>query len=264
LIRIAAVGDLHVGRDTPGFADEHLQHLNDCADMLLVAGDLTQHGYAREAAVLSGELGRLRIPMVCVLGNHDHHQNEEREIRESLEAAGARVLEGEHAVFDVRGVRVGVAGSKGFGGGFAGACGSEFGETQMKAFIRQSRCDAANLERALLALDCDVRVALMHYAPARGTLAGEALEIYPFLGSYFLGQAVDAARCAVAFHGHAHAGTERGLTEAGVPVRNVARSVLKLAYKLYELNGAAALEEAQPVSNHHGRDAIWSGAKPPK
>jgi Icc-related predicted phosphoesterase len=239
LIRVAAVGDVHVGRDRGAFGPEQLTRLRDCSDLLLLAGDLTQNGSASEAAKLADELRHAEVPVLAVLGNHDYHHGEEREIRKVLEAARVIVLDGEGVELDIAGVRVGVGGTKGFGGGFPGACGSEFGEEEMKAFMRHSRAKAEQLGQALESLRCDVRLALLHYAPTDGTLAGERLEIYPFLGSYYLGEAVDKAGCAAAFHGHAHAGTERAVTAGGVPVRNVARPVIKLAFKIYTLSAGS-------------------------
>jgi Icc-related predicted phosphoesterase len=126
-----------------------------------------------------------------------------------------------------------VAGVKGFGGGFAGACGTEFGEPEMKAFIHHSKMLAGRLRSELDHLQGDVRIALTHYSPIKDTLMGERLEIYPFLGSYLLSEAIDEASCDFAVHGHAHRGTEHGVTGAGVPVRNVARTVIRAAYKIY-------------------------------
>jgi Icc-related predicted phosphoesterase len=130
-----------------------------------------------------------------------------------------------------------VAGTKGFGGGFAGACGSEFGEPEMKAFINHTRELAENLERSLAGLDADLRVALLHYSPVEGTLLGERLEIYPFLGSYLLAEAVDRAGADLVLHGHAHRGTEQGVTPGGVQVRNVAQPVIRHAYHVYCFSG---------------------------
>jgi hypothetical protein len=36
-------------------------------------------------------------------------------------------------------------------------------------------------------------------------------------------------------HGHAHSGTERGLTPGGIKVRNVAQPVIGCTYRLFEL-----------------------------
>jgi len=235
VVRVAAVADVHVGRDMSGALRASFAHVAERADVLLVAGDLTQHGFADEGLVVARELGEVKIPVVAILGNHEYHQSEQEAITRHLQDAGITVLEGDSTVIDVMGTRLGVAGVKGFGGGFAGACGTEFGEDEMKAFIRHSRTRAELLKQALISLECDIKLAMTHYAPTKGTLAGERPEIYPFLGSYFLGEAIDAARCRLAIHGHAHLGTERAVTPGGVPVRNVARPVIKLAYKVYSL-----------------------------
>jgi Icc-related predicted phosphoesterase len=227
---------VHVGTDVAE-AQLHFENVAARADVLLLAGDLTQHGSVDEACLLAEALKPLDLPVVAILGNHDYHRGEQRAIRGTLEQARVSVLEGESIEIDVAGARIGIAGAKGFGGGFQGACGSDFGEDEMKTFIRHSRERAAALASALASLQTDVKIALTHYSPIKETLSGERLEIYPFLGSYFLGEVIDAAHCAVAFHGHAHAGTERAVTAAGIPVRNVARPVIKRAYKVYSLSG---------------------------
>ncbi len=81
-----------------------------------------------------------------------------------------------------------------------------------------------------------MRVALTHFAPVKDTLGGERLEIYPFLGSYLLGEAIDAAGADLIVHGHAHNGAEKGVTPGGIPVRNVALPVIKTAYAVYCLH----------------------------
>jgi Icc-related predicted phosphoesterase len=137
---------------------------------------------------------------------------------------------------------VGVAGTRGFGGGFAGANATDFGEPEMKAFVRLTKSLAEQLEESLSELDADVRVALMHYSPVKDTLRGEPLEIYPFLGSYLLAEAVDRAGADLVLHGHAHRGQEQGVTPGGVPVRNVAQHVIRRPYKLFtfDSDGSAA------------------------
>ncbi|TME79239.1 MAG: metallophosphoesterase, partial [Chloroflexi bacterium] len=135
MIRIAAVGDLHYGEGSKEILRPSLRHLQDRADVLLLAGDLTRCGGPEEVKILADELRGLPVPVVAVLGNHDYHADREEEVRRVLEDAGVRVLEGEAAAIDVDGVRVGIAGTKGFGGGFRGAHGSDFGEPEMKAFV---------------------------------------------------------------------------------------------------------------------------------
>ncbi|WP_328343581.1 metallophosphoesterase family protein [Micromonospora sp. NBC_00421] len=235
MIRIAAVGDVHLDADVLGRFRPALEELPDCADVLLLAGDLTRHGTEAEARCVAQEFGGLGVPVITVLGNHDHQCDQVPQVVKVLEDAGITVLEGTGTVLECPGGRLGVAGVKGFGGGFAGRCASDFGEPEMKSFVRTSNESAAALGEALRGLDCDLLVALTHYAPVPDTLAGEPLEIYPFLGSYQLGQAIDSAPTALALHGHAHAGTERGVTPGGVRVRNVAHPVIKQAYSVFHL-----------------------------
>lgn len=241
MIRIAAVGDLHFGADLRGALRPHVESLSDRADMLLLAGDLTRVGDPDEAASLAEELHDPPIPVVAVLGNHDYHSDRAGEVRKVLEEAGTTVLEGEAVVLEVNRHRVGVAGSKGFGGGFVGACGSDFGEPEMRAFVRHSKDVASGLEEALAGLDTQVRVALTHYSPVDQTLQGERPEIYPFLGSYLLAEAVDRAGATLALHGHAHRGIEKGVTPGGIPVRNVALPVIRRPYKVYCLEDGRAV-----------------------
>ncbi len=235
MIRIAAVGDVHVDSDVLGRFRPALEQLPGRADALLVAGDLTRHGTVEEARCFATEFGGLDVPVVVVLGNHDHQSDQQSRITEVLTESGITVLEGDATVLEVRGHRLGIAGVKGFGGGFAGACASNFGEREMKDFVGTTEAVAARLADALRTVQCDALVALTHYAPVPDTLLGEPLEIYPFLGCYQLGKAIDSAPTALALHGHAHHGSERGRTPGGVPVRNVAHPVIKQAYNVYQL-----------------------------
>jgi Icc-related predicted phosphoesterase len=247
VIRVAAVADLHVGRESAGTLRPYLAHLPEQADVLLLGGDLTRVGDPAEAEVLVEELIDVlaaAVPVVAVLGNHDYHADRQAEIVSLLEEGGIDVLEGEQLVIDLEGGRLGVAGSKGFGGGFAGACGSDFGEPEMKAFVRHTKAVAGRLETSLREIDCDVKIALLHYSPVPETLRGEPLEIYPFLGSYLLAEAIDLAGANLALHGHAHRGSEQGVTAGGVQVRNVAQSVINRAYALFCFDGAGAAPSA--------------------
>ena len=237
MIRIAAVGDVHMANDARGTLRPALEHLPEVADVLLIAGDLTQLGTEREVAVLIDELAGISLPCVAVLGNHDYHGGAAEQLAKLLEHAGVDVLEGTSVVIEVGEETVGIAGTKGFGGGFAGACGSDFGEPEMKSFVHLTRDLADGLHDALATLRTDVRVALTHFAPVKDTLGGERLEIYPFLGSYLLGEAIDRAGADLVVHGHAHNGVEKGVTPGGIPVRNVALPVIQDAYRLYHVSG---------------------------
>jgi Icc-related predicted phosphoesterase len=235
VIRVAAVGDVHVDADVVGRFRPALDELGDRADVLLLAGDLTRHGSPDEARCVAQEFGGLAVPVVAVLGNHDYHCDRVEDVVQILTDAGITVLEGSGTTVDSPGGRLGIAGVKGFGGGYAGRCATAFGEPEMKSFVWTTEASAASLTKALDGLHCDVRVALTHYSPVPDTLLGEPPEIYPFLGSYLLAQAIDSSSVALAVHGHAHHGRERGLTPGGVRVRNVAHPVIRQAYRVYEL-----------------------------
>lgn len=255
MIRVAAVGDVHFGDDSAGTLRPHLEDIGENSDVLLIAGDLTRHGLAEEGAVLADELRGLAVPVITVLGNHDYHCDAEADIRRGLERAGVIVLEGQSTVVEAAGETLGVAGSKGFGGGFAGACGSDFGEPEMKAFIRHTKSIARILQARLEELETDYRVALLHYSPVEDTLVGERLEVYPFLGSYLLAEAIDSAGADLALHGHAHRGSEKGLTAGGVHVRNVAQPMLGRPYTVYCLGSP----DRQPADRPEGVGAGRTG-----
>jgi Icc-related predicted phosphoesterase len=236
-VRIAAVGDLHVGEDTAGRVAASLTGLGTRADMLLIAGDLTRAGRDAEVTCVLDELSVVDVPIVAVLGNHDHHAGMPDQVAARLADGGIAVLEGTSTVIGVRGQTVGVAGVKGFGGGFPGANASDFGEVEMKQFVGVSIDAAGRLEQALDELDTDFRVALLHYSPIAETLVGEPIGIHPFLGSYLFAEAIDRAGAHLVLHGHAHRGSDRGLTPGGVRVRNVAQPVLGAPYCVFELDG---------------------------
>lgn len=241
-MRIAAVGDVHLGTDSRGLLRPALRELPALADVLLLAGDLTRHGTPAEAEVVAREFADVGVPVVAVLGNHDHHSDAAAEVTDLLESCGITVLEGSATTLDIDGATLGIAGTKGFGGGFAGKCASVFGERLMREFAGHTVELAAELDSALAGLDTDVTVVLTHYSPVSDTLHGEPREIYPFLGSYLLGEPIDTHGADLAVHGHAHAGTERGSTPGGIRVRNVAQPVLGKAFAVYELHGSREKE----------------------
>ena len=152
-VRVAAVGDVHMDADVLGRYRPALAHLPEKADALLLAGDLTRHGTPDEARCVAQEFGDVGVPVVAVLGNHDYHSDQQDEVVKVLEDGGITVLECSSTVLDLHGVRLGIAGAKGFGGGFAGRCASEFGEPETKAYIRHTKQIADGLGAALRELD---------------------------------------------------------------------------------------------------------------
>jgi Icc-related predicted phosphoesterase len=226
-LTLAAIGDLHV--------TEHQEHqfrdvfaaMADDADVAALCGDLTNFGKVREAELLAEDLRALAIPTVAVLGNHDVEAGETEEVLRILEQAGVTMLDEQAVVIE----GVGFAGVKGFLGGFGRGELGAFGEAAIKAFVDEARNEARKLENALRSLRTERVVAVLHYAPIEGTVEGEPLEIYPFLGSSRLANAVDRFdNVKAVVHGHAHRGRYRGATPRGVPVYNCARFVVEAEF----------------------------------
>jgi Icc-related predicted phosphoesterase len=223
-IRLAAVGDIHCGRNSLGVFNQLFAQANDVADVLLLCGDLTDYGLPEEAEILAREITSfLRIPCVAVLGNHDFESNQQDEVRKTLVSAGVYVLDGESC--EVKGV--GFAGAKGFAGGFGRGALGAWGEASIKAFVQQALDEALKLETALARLRTEHRIALLHYSPVRDTVEGEPVEIFPFLGSSRLEEPLNRYRVSAVFHGHAHSGSPEGKTTGGVPVYNVALPLMR-------------------------------------
>lgn len=233
VLRIAAVGDTHVKEDQSTPLRELFTEASREADILVLAGDLTDHGRVREAEILADELRACSIPVVGVMGNHDYDTDQSDEIQAILRRAGMHLLDGD--TFELNGV--GFVGVKGFGGGFGRRMLGSFGEPAIKAFVAESVSEAMRLENALHTLTTDRIVVALHYSPIEGTLAGEPLEIWPFLGSTRLAETIDRFKSKVkaVFHGHAHHGTYQAQTMLGVPVYNVSMPLEKPSGKPYGL-----------------------------
>jgi Icc-related predicted phosphoesterase len=222
-LRVAAIGDVHVSRHSQGSFHQLFTQISSTADVLALCGDFTDYGLPDEARILARELTvAVTIPVVAVLGNHDYESGKQHEIRQILSDAGVKVLDGEAT--EIEGV--GFAGVKGFAGGFGRGALGPWGEHAIKLFVQEAVDEALKLEAALARLRTHRRVALLHYAPIRGTVEGEPLEIFPYLGSSRLEEPINRYRVSAVFHGHAHRGTSEGRTSAGVPVYNVAMPLL--------------------------------------
>jgi Icc-related predicted phosphoesterase len=222
--RLAAVADLHCRADQHGRFRELVRAVNGEAEGLVIPGDLTDHGTVAEAETLAEAFALLRVPCAAVLGNHDFEGNQVKEIVRILGEVKVEVLDDDHAVFDRR---LGIAGVKGFGGGFEKGMLQAFGEPLVKAFVQEGVNEGLKLEAALGQLDVPTRVVLMHYAPILETCDGEQAEIRPFLGTSRLSAPCEAFGAAAVFHGHCHHGKTDGRTPKGIPVFNVAMPLLK-------------------------------------
>jgi Icc-related predicted phosphoesterase len=235
-MRIAATADLHFTPQRWGPLREEMDKVRDEADVLIVAGDLTNYGRPDEMEPLLNVLVRLRVPVIAVLGNHDYESEKQDELSKMMVEAGIKVLDG--SAYERDGV--GFAGAKGFVGGFGRGLLTGFGEPEVKAFVRAGIDEAVKLERAMSQLRTSKRVVVLHYSPIAGTVEGEAPEIYPFLGSSRLAEVVDRHGADLVVHGHAHNGKPDGSTTAGIPVHNVAITLLQArtppaAYRVFEV-----------------------------
>jgi Icc-related predicted phosphoesterase len=221
-IRVAALADLHCTKTSQGAFQPLFTRITEAADVLLLAGDLTDYGLPEEAAVLAKELTALRIPAAAVLGNHDVESGKQNEVRQILIDAGLNVLDGDACEL----LGIGIAGVKGFGGGFGRRALGPWGETTIKQFVREAVDEALKLEAALARLRTEQLIALLHYSPIQATVDGEPLEIFPFLGSSRLEEPIGRYPVSLVFHGHAHRGQLEGTTQKGVPVYNVSMPLL--------------------------------------
>lgn len=222
-VRFAAVGDLHCTEASAGTLRGVFAQASEAADALLLCGDLTDYGTPAEAKVLADELGAASVPVIAVLGNHDYESGAADDVRRLLQRVGVQVLDGE--AVEVHGV--GIAGAKGFAGGFGRASLGAWGEPAIKAFVKEALIEAMKLEAALAKLRTRRRIALLHYAPIAGTVLGEPPEIYAFLGSSRLEDPLLRYPVDMVVHGHAHRGALEGRTLQGTPVYNVARPLLQ-------------------------------------
>lgn len=234
-VLVAALADVHCAEDADNLFKPLFQRIENSADIFLIPGDLTRYGRVEEAETLIGELSVMSKPVFAVLGNHDYHQNVEYDIIELFSDHGIIILDGHAAETEVRGITVGIAGTKGFGGGFGIRALPEFGEDILKNFYRLTIEESQKLEQGLSELHTDIKIAMLHYAPVAETLLGEPHEIYAFMGSSVLSEAADKYKADIVVHGHAHFGSEEGVTPEGIPVRNVSMPMLGRDFALYGL-----------------------------
>jgi uncharacterized protein len=235
-LRVAAVGDLHVGEGHDRPYRDLFERVSDDADVLCLCGDLVNFGKTREVEILIEDLKACKIPMVGVLGNHEHECGQPDHVTKMLSDAGVQMLTGQ--AYEIEGV--GFAGGKGFVGGFGRYMLSSFGEDSIKRFVNEAVEDANLIENSIRMLRTERSVVLLHYAPVVDTVIGEPPEIHAFLGSSRLGETIDRYdNVSLVVHGHAHRGAHEGRTNKGTPVYNVALPVLRTLgdqpYRVFEV-----------------------------
>src|ERR1700694_1286623 len=235
-MRIAATADIHFSPSLHNVLHDQLSRVRDEADVLVLAGDLTNYGQPEEMEPLLNVVVRSRVPLVAVLGNNDYESGKQAELMRMMTAAGIKVLDG--SAYERDGV--GFAGTKGFVGGFGRGMLTAFGEPEIKTFVRAGIDEAVKLERAMSQLRTQKRVVVLHYSPIAATVEGEAPGIFPFRGTSRLAEVVDRHGADLVLHGHAHHGKLDGKTTGGVPVHNVAITLLQsqtpsTVYRIFDI-----------------------------
>jgi uncharacterized protein len=244
-VRLASAGDIHCTEENRAQVAAAFEEIRSEADLVLLAGDLTTHGEPEQAAVLADIVRGYDLPVFAVLGNHDWHADQAAAVMGALVAGGVRVLDRAAAVTEVGGLRIGIAGTKGFIGGFPDAQLPDFGEPLLRRVYAETTREVEALDRELHAIaDCDLRIVLLHYSPTTTTLDGERQTIWPFLGSDRLADPIRQHQPHLVVHGHGHAGTFEGFVGA-VPVFNVAVPVIGRDFFVFELDAEGALVRAE-------------------
>ena len=234
-IRVAAAADVHASEELQDRLTRVFADVAEECQLVLLAGDLTTHGLPEQAKVLANACRGLGVPIVAVLGNHDHHSGEAEAISDVLSEAGLVVLERDHTILEIEETEVGVVGTKGFVGGFPGAEIPDFGEPALREIYRETTLEVEALEEGLEAVaGCHKRIVLLHYAPISDTLVGEPETIWAFLGSGRLAGPIGMHRPDLVVHGHAHHGAALGKI-GEVPVYNVTVHVTGQDFAVFEL-----------------------------
>ncbi|MDX6506160.1 MAG: hypothetical protein QOG06_804 [Gaiellaceae bacterium] len=238
-IRVAAAGDVHCDEVNRDELERAFGRVDGEVDAILLAGDLTTYGEVGQAEVLAEICRSLQTPVYAVLGNHDWHGDAVEQLVAALTDAGVEMVDRAWAVQEVKGARLGIAGTKGFVGGFPDSQLPDFGEPLLRKVYAETTAEVDALAVGLEAVaDCDHRIALLHYAPTSTTIEGEPRGIWPFLGTDRLAEPILEYRPHVVLHGHAHAGAFQGAI-GDVPVYNVAVPVLGADFFVFELDGSA-------------------------
>ena len=240
-IKVAAAGDIHCSEEERVRLQQAFADADREADVILLAGDLTTYGEPEQGAVLADVTREIETPIFAVLGNHDWHANRHEELSAALRDGGIRLLERAAETCTVKGVEIGIAGTKGFVGGFSDSLLPDFGEPLLRRLYAETSAEVAALERGLKAIrDCAVRIVLLHYAPTTTTIEGERETIWAFLGSERLAVPIVEHRPDAVFHGHGHSGTFAG-SVGDVPVFNVGAAVPVKDFWVFEFEAGTGI-----------------------
>ncbi len=226
-MRIAAFSDLHIWGPVSSYISTEFAGLHEKADILVIAGDITNNGLINQAERAANLLRTVQVPIVAVVGNHDRRTPRPARFRELIESAGVTFLNG--STFETGDkVRVGFAGVQGSGGGFWPHEGpNTLPRRTAQALAVRSRREASRLDAALDSLETDVKIVVTHVSPTLTTLQTEPKFKFFLLGSSELAKVIDRHDVDLVIHGHAHRGNTHGRTPGGTLVRNTAKNVVR-------------------------------------
>lgn len=209
-LRIAATADLHLGK-----LEIHKEAARDSVanvDLFLIAGDITNSGSREECLVFRDLLSGIQTPTVVVLGNHDCHSRSLSEVESDIKNNDKiRVIDGSYESLQIGDLKVGILGTKGFGGGFSPHRLIGYGEDVMKDFAEEELREVNKLRYALKqssSKKSDILIALTHYAPFVEPTEGEPLQYQILMGSSKMGELLTESGVDLCVHGHAHKGSK--------------------------------------------------------
>jgi Icc-related predicted phosphoesterase len=259
-IRVMAVGDVHLRAETPVSVQDQLHDAASAADIVLLAGDMTENGRPAEVERVAELMADIDAPIYAVMGNHDRRSLRRKEFRRALATGGIELLDGESTVVETGGgLLLGLVGVGGYGGGFWPDEAPDLISTRIsQAVAVRARREAARLEAALDALashDTDLNIVTMHYAPTTTTLGTEPMMKHWMLGNSVLGRVVDRHEVHLVLHGHAHLGNYHGVTPGGTQVRNVALPVVGKPTML-DIGRNGVVDEHQPEGDPPEANAV--------
>lgn len=238
-LTIAAAGDLHIGYHD--ISREALNRAAQAADLFLLAGDLTMDGRSEEIQKLRSLLSQISIPVLAVLGNHDHHgQAEEQLFDLQKDLENLNILEGQLLELQIKGKRIAVLGIEGFGGGFENTNAESFNPDFIAAWDeeadRQLESIGDSLEKVRTG-NFDLTIAVVHYVPFSVNLGRECTDVEFLLGSARLGAALKDAGFDLVVHGHAHLG-DPGLHDVNGTTRvaNVALEANDMRFSEFKIS----------------------------
>ncbi len=226
---IAAVSDVHVNKYP--LQKDFFNRVNDNANLFIIGGDMN-NGKKEEVEHFLDLVSGVRIPMAVVFGNHDCDTDNIEGIKETLlKNPLIKILDGEYVEYELNGKKLGIAGTKGFGGGFTPYRMASRGEQVVKSFVEEEAREVEKLDVALHQMENaapDFKIALTHWAAFEETIEGEPKELYLVLGSSRLGDTIEKSAPNLALSGHAHHGS-RGIKKARGKI-----SACNIAYKVNE------------------------------